>query len=194
MHGRQELHRQILNRRLTRNQQTVNSETESAKPSLKDRFWAEMRKYGFISLYLYVCFSVLMMYQAAMAPEHSISTIQHGAALIKALVIGKFLLIGEAIRVGDRREGPTLVHRIVWKSLAFLLMLIVFNLLEEIVVGLFHTQSVAESITDWLGRPLIEIIAPALVMLLILIPMVSILETSKALGEERFRALFLGRD
>ena len=171
----------------------MSAEAESGKPSVKERFWEEMRKYGIVSAYLYVCFAVLMLYEAALAPDSSATGLQHGAALIKALVIGKFILIGEAVKVGDRREGPTLVHRIAWKSLAFLLMLIVFNLLEEIIVGLFHDRSIAVSVTDWFDRPLIAWLAPPLMMLLILIPLVSTLEISKALGKENFKSLLVGR-
>lgn len=68
--------------------------------------------------------------------------LSHGVAPVKALVIGKFILIGEAIKVGERSSGPTLLHRITWKTLAFLLMLRVFTIIEEIVVGWVHGQGV----------------------------------------------------
>lgn len=172
----------------------MNSSDLGNKPSVKERFREEMRKFAILSVYLFVCFYVLMMYQASGDPATGIHYVPVSIALIKALVIGKFILIGEAIKVGSRGSGPTLIHRIAWKSLAFLMLLIVFNIIEEIVVGWFHDRTMAQSVAELFDRPVIEILAPIMVMLLILIPLVSLLEISKALGPDKFRALFLERD
>jgi len=171
----------------------MNMETEPAKPSVQQRFWAEMRKYAFVSLYLWVCFGVLLAYESALLAEQGMMYLPYGVALIKALVIGKFILIGEAIKVGERSPGPTL-HRIAWKTSAFLLMLIVFMILEEIIVGWVHGHSTGHTLSEFLARSWVEKLAPVMVMTLILIPLVSTMEFSKALGQEKFRALLTGRE
>lgn len=170
----------------------MNTDTNVHKPSAKERFWEEMRKFGLISAYLWVCFGALELYKSSILAEHGTSYLPYGSALIKALVIGKFLLIGDAIKVGARATGPTLLHRIGMKSVAFLVMLIIFNILEEIIVGWFHDQTLAASLGEYFGRAPVEIVAPILVMLLILIPLIAATELRKAIGTEQFKAHFLG--
>lgn len=173
----------------------MNTHTEGEKPSVKQRVWHELKTYFWVSLYLWLCFGVLFLYESAMLKDQGQSYLHFGVALVKALVIGKFILIGEAIKVGDRGpKGPTLAHRIVWKTFAFLVMLIIFHVLEEIIVGWVHGKGAVESLTEFFSSPWIEILAPTLVMTLVLIPLISTLEISKAMGRERFRGLLLGRE
>lgn len=172
----------------------MNAEAQAAKPSIKERFWEEMRRYAWVSLYLWVCFGVLLAYESALLAEQGTQYLPYGVALVKALVIGKFLLIGEAIKVGDRGSGLTLLHRIAFKTLAFLLMLIIFTILEEIVVGWVHGQTLGHTLSEFLQRSWVEKLAPVLVMTLILIPLVSAMEFSKAMGRAQFRAVLMGRE
>jgi len=165
------------------------------KASLHDRFWEEMRDFGIISAYLFVCFLVLALYRASIVDGQEVQTLTLGIILGKALVMGKFILIGDAIKVGTRVSARTLMHRIFWKSLGMWVALIVMTLIEEIIVGWFHHKTSAEALTEYFSRPALEIFAPTLVMLLILIPMTSITELNHALGEGKLRSLlFSGQD
>lgn len=172
----------------------MNAEREDSMPSVKERLFEELRKYAIVSLYLWICFAALLAYESAMLAEHGTRYLPYGVALVKALVIGKFLLIGEAIKVGDRAHGPTLLHRIVGKTIAFVLLLIVFTILEEIIVGWFHGQGISHTFSEFMERSWVEKLAPVLMMTLILIPLISTMEFIKALGRDRFRAMLLGRE
>lgn len=167
--------------------------TASATPK-HSRFWAEMKSFGIIAGYLYVCFLVLEVYRASILAEHDVQSLTLGVALVKALIIGKFILIGEAIKVGERISARTLLHRIVWKTAAFWLMLILFNFLEELITGWFHHKATADILNEMLGRSPVELLAPSLVMLLILIPLIWLTEVNRALGKGVLRGLMLSVD
>jgi hypothetical protein len=115
-----------------------------------------------------------------------------GAAVVKALILGKFILIGKAIKVGVRIKPDSLLYRIAWKSLVMLLFLLVLTVIEELIVGLVHGQATSEIIAEFIDRPWLQNIAPSVVMLLVLIPMISFEEIDRVLGDGRLKRMLFG--
>lgn len=167
----------------------MSADTNSRTERIKD----EMRKYALISAYLYVCFAVLLLYDTVTASTSVATPVPWGVAIIKALVVGKFLLIGDALSVGSRANAHPLLHRIMWKSLAMLLLLIVFKCLEELIVGWVHGHSLGQVLAEFGERSWIQNIAPLLLMLLILIPLLGAMEIYRTVGPERFKQILLDR-
>jgi hypothetical protein len=165
---------------------------DAGKPTLGTRLKNELIKYGVVSGYLFVSFSLLILYEATVTGGAH-QALPFTLALVKALVLGKFLLIGEAFEAGSRADAHSLVIRVAWKTLAFLIVLLILRGLEELVVGWFHDKSAMAVINDVLERSLLENLAPVLIMSFILIPLISISECFRQLGPEKFRALCLAR-
>ncbi len=95
-----------------------------------------------VSIYLFVCFSVILLYDAAQNPSADTPLVLFGVALCKALVIGKFVLLGEALQPGSRLKASTLLERIAWRTLGMLVVLIILKLIEELILGWVHGQSI----------------------------------------------------
>lgn len=164
---------------------------ESRSITKGERLREEIRKYALISAYLFVCFAVVLLYDTANRGISSGDPLPWTLALIKALVMGKFILIGDALSVGKRADNHPLLHRIAWKTGAMLLLLIVFKVLEEIVVGWFHDKGVSAVFAELAEMSWVQIVAPISLMLLILIPLMTATEIYRAVGRARFRALLL---
>lgn len=162
------------------------------KVNVGQRVKEELRDYALISTYLLICFSALLLYKSALLRTEDMQSLPFSLALIKALVLGKFILIGKAVKVGSYVRPAVLLHRILWKSLAFLVLLLVFTAIEELIVGLVHGHTVASIIAEFTTRPWIEIAAPSIVMLLVLIPLISFEEIDQALGAGELRRLLFG--
>ena len=158
---------------------------------MNERLKEELRKYALISGYLFISFSVLLLYETSVKVASGSQFVPWTAALIKALVAGKFILIGDALSVGKRANHHPFLKRVFWKSLSLLLVLILFKGLEEIVVGWFHDKGVAQVWGEFQSLTGLEMIAPSLLMLLLLIPLVTASEIYQAVGEERFREFLL---
>ena len=169
-----------------------NQAADAAKPSLVTRLREELLKYILVSGYLFTSFSVLLLYEATVTGGAH-ETLPFTLALIKALVLGKFLLIGEALHTGSRANNHPLLARVAWKTLAFLIVLLVFKAVEELVVGLFQNKTVVEVTGEVIARSWLENLAPILIMLLILIPLISVSESYRQLGPDQFKALWLAR-
>lgn len=157
--------------------------THSRGQRLKEEFF----KYAIISTYLFVCFAVLLLYETSIQTAQGAHPVPWTLALVKALVLGKFILIGHALSVGARADASPLLRRIVWKSVAMLMVLIVFKALEEVILGWVHGASLTEVLEEFMGRSWIQNTAPLLLMLLILIPLIAVSELYRAVGPQGFR-------
>jgi hypothetical protein len=159
---------------------TDSSDHESSATGVGAWLRSELREFVFIAAYFYACFAALLYFKWAVAgsayPWHI------GTALVKALIIAKFVMIGEVAGLGARLKVPSVLHRIVVKCLLFLLMLIVLTVLEEVIVGMVHGKSLAAVLADLGQRSLPQVFANILVMLLVLVPFISFREFWQALG------------
>jgi hypothetical protein len=162
---------------------------EKKSPESKgERLLEELRKYALISAYLFIFFAVILIYEASMqgtGTQHP--TVPWSVAIVKALVLGKFILIGDALSVGARARHHALLYRVVWKSVAMLIVLIVFKILEELIVGWVHGNTPAKVLGEFLERTWLQDVAPLLLMLLVLVPMILASEIYRAVGATRFR-------
>lgn len=169
------------------------TENDAASPTRRERVKEEMRKYLMISAYLWVCFAALSLFKAAVLEEEGFVWTPLGFAIVQALVLGKFILIGDALKAGHRDEAHPLFHRVAWRTLGTLGILVVFKALEELIVGFVHGKNFGEILEHVSAQPLWVHFAPVFLMLLILIPMITGSEIHRTVGAERFRALLFGR-
>jgi hypothetical protein len=174
-------------------EQNVSSNKQGDESTIGNRLAAEMRAYVGISVYLWVCFSALLLYETAVLRAEHLPFLPLGTAAIKALVIGKFILIGKALKVGERTRHSLLLSRIAWKALATLLLLLLFTGVEELVVGLLHGHNVADIVAEMLERSWLERLAPAVIMLLVLVPLITFEEIDETLGNGSLKRMLLDR-
>ena len=161
-----------------------------AKPNLHQRAMHELKEFAVITVYLYITLGSVIMMKAAVLHTEGIAFAPWGIAIVKAAVLAKFMLIGNAMRFGERNKTRPLIWPTLHMSVAFLLLLIVLTIIEEAVVGMFHHRSIAASLGDLVGARLEETIAGYLIMLLMLIPFFAFRALDEALGEGRLVRMF----
>jgi hypothetical protein len=152
----------------------------------------ELHRYLAVSAYLYVCFAAILLYKAAILSSIGEHYLPLGLAAGKALILGKFVLLGEAAGVGTRIGARTLLQRILSSSVLFLGVLVLLTIVEEIIVGLVHGHSLGQAVAALADRPWLEILASCVLMQLVLIPLVTVTEVSRTLGPGALRQLLLG--
>jgi hypothetical protein len=159
------------------------------KATLGQRAVHEFKEVAILTAYLYVTLGAVILMKAAVLHGAGISFVPWGIAIVKALVLAKFMLIGKAM-IGERFNDRPLIWPTLHKAFAFLVLLIVLTIIEEVVVGLFHHQSVAASLGELTGAKLYETLAGYIIMLLVLIPYCAIGVLSEALGEGTLTRMF----
>ncbi len=157
---------------------------EAHHESLAERARHELIAYAVIVAYLYVCFGVLIFYKSAVLSQAGVSYVPFGLAAIKALVLGKFLLLLHGAGVGKwarRMRRPA--SAIALQAMLFASLLVVLTVIEEIIVGKIHGKPLAAVFAELADGSLMEAAATSLLMVLILTPYFAMREINSELGD-----------
>lgn len=158
--------------------------------TLKLRAYREFKEFLVIALYLWVVFSLLILYKSLILNEEHISYLARGIALINALVLAKFVLIAKALHLGGQADDAPLIYPTLLKSGLFSIMLAVCKILEDAAVGFYHGKTFSQSIADLGGGTLKGILTLTLLLFVMLIPFFAFGELRRILGEGQLTQLF----
>jgi hypothetical protein len=156
--------------------------------TLKQKAYQGFKEYIAISLYLWLVFSLFVLYRSVLLSER-VSVVAHGEALINALALGKVMLVAQELHFAENFKHKPLIYAAVFKSAAFALILGCFKVLEEICVGLSHGKSAGQSIAG-VGGALNGILAMTAILAVLLIPFFAFTELRVIFGREKLTELF----
>jgi hypothetical protein len=165
----------------------------ASKPTLKERAIEELHTFKLVAGYLLVCFAVLMFYESTLPGGAEAGVFSLGTAAIKAAIVAKFLLLGQALGVGEQARVTRVGPAIFAKSVQLWLLVIVLSVAEELLVGRFHGRSFGATLADYESRSLVHMLAKSLVVLLILLPLIATREFSRTLGPGVLRGILAGK-
>lgn len=151
---------------------------------------AELKAFLALSVYLYICLGSVMLYKDAVLSGAGITVTASGIAVVKAMILAKFMLLGRMLHIGTRYRDKPLIWPTLYHALMFLLVLLVLTTIEELVVGMIHSRPVGESLTHIVGPTVLQGGAACLIMFLILLPYSAFTCLGDALGEEHVARLF----
>jgi hypothetical protein len=162
----------------------------NTKATLHQRAMHEIRAFAYLSLYLYITLGAVILMKTAVLHTQGIEFSPWGIAIVKAMVLAKFMLLGDALKIGVHTATGPLIWPTLHKAFAFLVLLTIMTIIEEVVVGLIHHQSIGASLGELTGARLEERIAGIVIMLLVLIPYFAFHVLDEALGEGRLARMF----
>jgi hypothetical protein len=163
------------------------------KHNWKEKVLDELKKMLVTTIYLWLLFSLLVLHRTVILAQYHISySWKLGFALVNALILAKFMLIAEAFHAGERFKTKPLAYSVVFKSAVFSIILMVCHVLEELLMGVWHGKSVAESLPGANGTPLNELLTLGLIMFVVLVPFFATRELKLVLGEGALVSLFFG--
>ena len=167
--------------------------SEERKRTLVVRGVEEFRRLVAMFLYLWVVFGVVVIAELIGLAQHELNYTFYGFAALNALILAKVMLIAEDLDVARGFEEKPLIYPIVYKSIVFSIVFLCFHALERILVGVWHGQTIAESVPaigggGAKGLFLVEIVATVL-----LIPFFAFREIGRALGKEELHAMLFTR-
>jgi hypothetical protein len=162
----------------------------NAKATLSHRAVHELKEFVILTVYLYITLGAVIVMKTAVLHTEGIEFAPWGIAIVKAMLLAKFMLVGRALKIGERNTTSPLIWPTLHRAFAFLVLLIILTIIEEAVVGLFHHQSIAASLGGLVGARLEETLAGYLIMLLVLVPYFAFRVLGEALGEGRLTRMF----
>lgn len=161
-----------------------------SKESLSKRVTDELIEFAVIAAYLFICFTAILYLKATILKAQGIPFTPFGLAAVKALICAKFASVGHALHVGERFKNLPLIWPTLYRSLAFLVLLLILNALEEVVVGLMHGRAATDSLAEMGGGSLDQLFANSIVGLLILVPFFAFRVLGEAVGERNLVRVF----
>lgn len=156
--------------------------------------WAggEMRRFLVLFLYLWLLFGLFVLDKRIILHQQGIDFAANGFALFNALVLAKVMLIAENLNLGRWLHRRPLIYPILHDAILFTVLFIVFHVLEEVVIGLFHGETVAENIPAIGGGGIGGLLCVAVICFVSLIPFFAFTNFSRVLGPERLNAILFG--
>src|SRR5713101_1766585 len=114
--------------------QTARAEDEASpsKRNVKAIVLDEVKEFIGIFAYLLVVFGLFVLHEWIVLSDHHIGYRFYGFALINALILAKIILVAEGLHFADGIKEKPLVYPIVYKSLAFTVLLICAYIAEEV--------------------------------------------------------------
>ena len=79
----------------------------NAKATLHQRAVHEFREFVILTVYLYITLGAVIMMKTAVLHAEGIEFTPWGIAIVKALLLAKFMLIGRALKIGERGRHAT---------------------------------------------------------------------------------------
>ena len=157
--------------------------------TLFQRLFREFGELALITAYFYAAFVTLILFKATVLHSYGVHYVVWGAAIFKAVLIAKFMMIGRAMKIGDGHAEGALLRPILYKTIEFLIFLLIMTGIEETTVGLFHHRSMSVIFHGFAGPSLGASLTEVLLLLLILVPFIGFTVLSEALGEGSLRRM-----
>jgi hypothetical protein len=167
------------------------AETKTPGPrNWKKTVVRELIRYWINVLYLAVFFGAFAWYRRFVLAGYGIDYLQYGTAIVEAMILGKVILIGEALGLSRGLKNKPLIYPTLHKAVLFTLFVGVFAIIEEIVAAVLRGKGVAGGLDELRGKDKDEILSRCLVMFLAFIPFFAFKELAMKLGEGTLGGLF----
>jgi hypothetical protein len=167
---------------------------QNKKRSVKERAVQELRRFAVLSVYLWIFLSTLEIHRTLVlrgAVSSSELGYRTGFALVKALVLAKFMLIAETVLVVKTFRNKALVYSILFRSAVYAAILVCMDILEEVIVAMFHGKPAAQGVSEVGGGGVEGIILVGIMAFVLLIPLFAFRAIADAIGEEQMKSLLL---
>jgi hypothetical protein len=166
----------------------------SERPSVEQKVVEELRKFSLIVSYVWAVLLLLELHRFAIFRElNQTPRIDYRIwfTLINALVLGKVILLAQDLHVGEQLKVNQLVLSILFKSAVYAVLLLCFNVIEEVIIGVLHGKTIVESVPGLGGGGLEGKLIVATIMFVFFIPFFAFTEIRRVLGKEKVRSFML---
>ncbi|MCC6971735.1 MAG: hypothetical protein IT434_16100, partial [Phycisphaerales bacterium] len=170
------------------------SET-TAKENWKTRLIREFRGYWLIVAYLAIVFAAFTQYRRLVLAAHDIVYTDYFIALIKAMVLAKVIMIGDALRIGRGLERRPLIWRTLYNTAVFTVFLVLFTLVEHGVKSAWKGEGFGAGVREFAHEGRDEALAGVLVIAVGLVPFFAFREIGGIMARGKLlRMFFVSRE
>jgi hypothetical protein len=160
---------------------------------LRQRALEELKLFGITALYLWFFLGSFTTYRRLVLAETGVTYLHYGFALIEALVVAKVILVGKMFGFSRRFEQQPLIVPVIYKSVLFGVLVLLFGILEHVIEGLLRSHSGISGLRDLASLGVDELSARVLMIVIAFLPFFAIWEIGRVVGMRRLAAMFFQR-
>jgi hypothetical protein len=108
--------------------------------------------------------------------------------------LGKVILLGQVLHAGERLTQARLIHSVLYKAGVFALLLVCFEVAEEVMIGLLHGKSIAASIPQLGGGGIVGFLLFGIMAFIVLIPLFLFTELECVIGRQNLHSMIVHND
>ncbi len=168
------------------------NKTSPTKKDLKARAKHELRSYLVITAYTWATLSLLRLHESLIASTYNLDLKAHGWTIVTALILGKVVLIAEALSLGDRGSARAPALTILIKSLLFAFSILLFHLAEHVATVLWTGQEITQHLPQVNGANIEKSLTMAAIITLALMPYFLVKEIEKRTGQTDLLLMAIG--
>jgi hypothetical protein len=145
------------------------------------------------TIFFFVAFTLILATQRLILRQYGIPLMGFGGAVIGALIVGKVVLIVDALPFVNKFPGKPLLYNTLWKTFIYFLAVMLFRYLEHVVPLVFEHQDFLEAnrrLVDEIVWPHFWLIQMWLMVLFFVY--CAMRELVGAIGRETVVRMFLG--
>lgn len=157
---------------------------------LKQNLVEETRKFLLYSLILLIFFNAFTLYRMLILKEYGIDLTHLGFNLVQSLLLAKVIVIGEALGLGERYHGKMLIIPTLYKTVIFLIFVLLFSIAEHFLIDFIHGKNIRDSFQVLIDYRLYQILSALVVMSFFFVLFFAFMELGKALGSSKLYDLF----
>lgn len=165
------------------------TDSGSRARQLKDRAIHEAREFFRIFMYLWVMLSLFALYASLLEARTDTRYVAFSFALLEAFIGAKVILVGQNWSIIRKYEDRPLLYPTMYKSFAFLLLMVWASVIEKCVDCQIHHKPILMTLMS--GTHLPVILAKDLVIFLSLIPFFAMREIARVEGDNLIYRLFI---
>jgi len=145
------------------------------------------------TIFFFIAFSLLMGTQRLIQREYGIPLTGFGMAFIGALLVGKVVLIADALPFVNKFPDKPLLYNVVWKALIYFMAALLFRYLEHLIHFLMKHESFLEAHSHLME----EIVWPHFWLIQMWLAVLffvycAMRELVRAIGREKVIQMFIG--
>ena len=162
----------------------------SHQASLKERALEELKVFWLIAIYLWVFLGAFAAYRVLVLAEDGTLYVHFGVALVESLIIAKVVLIGRMFSFSRRYEDRALIVSVLYKTLLFGVLVMLFGLLEHMVVGWFHGKGLFGGLKEIEALGGYELASRVVTLMVAFLPFFAFWELGRVIGMGKLASIF----
>lgn len=160
------------------------------KKNIKQMIRKELKIYLMYTAFLTLLFSAFISYDRILLGKISSFYLPYGYCFIRALIMAKVIMIGQALKLGERFPNAPLIVPVLYKTIVFCAFLFILHIVEEGLRGYIKGYNLQQTYQLFTAH-LDVFFAQLAIMFFTFILFFSVLGISRVLGDGVLWKIFL---